>query len=213
MKILPSLLLFVALLSGCATIDPYSREEKTSNLVKGAAIGALGGAAIGAIAGKGKGALIGAAAGAAAGSGVGYYMDVQEAKLRQQLEGTGVGVQRQGNNLILVMPGNITFASNSSDINQSFYSVLNSVLLVLKEFSDTSLDIIGFTDSTGNAKYNQSLSEKRAGSVAGYLINQNINPARIAVQGLGERYPIASNNTLQGRSLNRRVELKIRPVG
>lgn len=204
--------LAVALFGGCA-IDPYTGQEGVSNTGKGAIIGAASGAAIGAIAGKGKGALIGAAAGAAAGSGIGYYMDVQEAKLRQRLEGTGVRVQRVGDNLKLIMPGNITFPTDSSNIRDDFYPVLDSVYLVLNEFRKTNLDVTGFTDSTGSFEYNQTLSERRANSVASYLIGQGVNSSRISARGLGERNAVASNSDSAGRAQNRRVELNIRPNG
>jgi len=197
--------------SGCATLDPYTGERKTSNLAKGAAIGAVSGAAIGAIAGKGKGALIGAAAGASVGGGIGYYMDRQEMLLRQKLEGTGVRVQRNGENITLIMPGNITFATNSANISSNFFSVLNSVALVLQEFRDTRLEIVGFTDSTGKTQHNQLLSDRRAQSVASYLVSQNVGPTRIYARGMGERFPIGSNQTEQGRAANRRVELNIIP--
>ncbi|MDX5299806.1 MAG: glycine zipper domain-containing protein, partial [Gammaproteobacteria bacterium] len=125
-------------LSGCMTYDPYTGEQKTSNATVGTAIGAVAGAAIGAATSskkdRAKGALIGAAAGGAAGGGIGYYMDRQEAQLRAQLEGTGVRVVRNGDEIQLVMPGNITFDTNQSNIRPSFYSVLDSVGLVLKEF-------------------------------------------------------------------------------
>ena len=204
--------------SGC-TIDPYTREEKVSHAGAGAGIGAgvgaATGAAIGAIAGGGEGALIGAAAGTAVGAGVGggigYYMDQQEAKLRQQLEGTGVSVQRQGENIKLIMPGNITFATNSSEISSSFYPVLNSVAQILSQFDKSNVDVTGFTDSIGNFEPNQILSEQRANSVAAYLINQGLNQSRVAARGMGERYPIAPNDTEQGRAQNRRVEISIRP--
>ncbi len=201
-----SLLLF----AGCA-IDPYTGEERISRTGAGAGIGAVTGAAIGALADGGKGALIGAAAGTAVGGGIGYYMDRQEAKLRKQLEGTGVRVRREGDNIRLIMPGNITFATNSSDINSSFYPVLDSVALVLKEFDDSNLDITGFTDSTGGFELNQRLSENRANSVAVHLINQDTNQSRVAARGMGERYPVASNDTEAGRTQNRRVEISIRP--
>lgn len=204
-------ILSFTILTACTTLDPYTRTEKTSNAVKGAAIGAVSGAAIGAIAGKGKGAIIGAAAGAATGGGIGYYMDRQEALLRQKLDGTGVGVERIGDSLKLIMPGNITFATDSPNLNANFYSTLNSVAIVLNEFDASILDVIGYTDSTGKSEYNQILSEKRADSVARYLANQGINASRIGSRGMGERYPIASNETPSGRAQNRRVELDIRP--
>ncbi len=212
MKRLLSVLLVLLLLGGCS-IDPYTGEEKVSNTGKGAGIGAASGAIIGAIAGGGKGAAIGAAAGAALGSGIGYYMDRQEAKLRARLEGTGVRVRRQGDNLILVMPGNITFATDSADINTNFFPVLNSVVTVLKEFDDTSINISGYTDSTGSFKHNQMLSERRANSVASYLVQNGISPGRIQARGYADRNPIAPNDTAMGRAQNRRVEITIRPKG
>jgi outer membrane protein OmpA-like peptidoglycan-associated protein len=198
------------LITGCA-IDPYTGEEKVSNTGKGTGIGAASGAVIGAIAGGGKGAAIGAAAGAVLGGGVGYYMDRQEAKIRAQLEGTGVRIQRDGNNIRLVMPGNITFATDSANISASFYSVLDSVSLVLTEFDKTSIDVAGYTDSTGSFEHNQKLSEQRANSVASYLVHSGVRAGRIQARGFGERYPIADNSTTMGRSYNRRVEITIRP--
>lgn len=210
MKKITTVILFAALISGCA-IDPYTGEEKVANTGWGAGIGAASGAAIGALAGGGKGALIGAGAGAAVGAGVGYYMDRQEAKLRAQLEGTGVRVLRQGDNLKLIMPGNITFATDSANINSNFYSILDSVGIVLKEFDDTSINISGYTDSTGSDSYNQTLSENRANSVASYVVRTGVQHGRIQSRGFGERYPIASNSSGMGRSQNRRVEISIRP--
>ncbi len=210
MKKIVVLALTVSLISACS-IDPYTGEEKVSNTALGAGIGAAGGAAIGALAGGGKGALIGAAAGTALGSGAGYYMDTQEAKLRARLEGTGVRVQRQGQNLKLIMPGNITFATDSATINSNFYPILDSVGLVLNEFNKTSINISGFTDSSGSNQYNQELSERRANSVASYVVRTGVNHGRIQSRGYGERYPIASNESAMGRAQNRRVEITIRP--
>ena len=128
------------------TTDPYTGERKTSKAAKGAGLGALVGAGVGLIAGgDAKGALIGAGIGALAGGAAGHYMDRQEAKLREQLAGTGVGVTRQGDNLILNMPGDITFDIDSSDIKPDFYRILGSVALVLKEFDKTSIHVVGFT--------------------------------------------------------------------
>ena len=212
MKKFISMSIACTLLAACATTDPYTGERKASNATKGAVIGAASGAVIGALAGKGKGALIGAASGAAVGGGIGYYMDKQEEQLRQQLEGTGVSVERRGDNLKLIMPGNITFATNSSSINANFHAVLESVAVVLKEFDKTNLEVVGFTDSTGGFEHNQRLSERRAESVTSYLVTQGINRSRIAAKGMGERLPLASNDTGEGRAQNRRVELDIRPV-
>lgn len=210
MKKISGIILITTLLAGCA-IDPYTGEEKVANSAWGAGIGAGVGAGIGALAGGGKGALIGAGAGAALGAGGGYYMDRQEAQLRARMEGTGVRVQRQGDNLKLIMPGNITFASGSAGINDNFYSILDSVGVVFAEFDSTSINVSGYTDSTGSDIFNQSLSERRANSVASYLVRSGVQHGRIQARGFGERYPIDSNDTLFGRSQNRRVEISIRP--
>jgi len=210
MKKLTTLILATALTTGCA-IDPYTGEEKVANSAWGAGAGAAVGAGIGALAGGGEGALIGAGAGAALGAGTGYYMDRQEAQMRARLEGTGVRVQRQGDNLKLIMPGNITFATNSANINGNFYPILDSVAIILKEFNKTSINISGFTDSSGSDNYNQILSEKRANSVASYIVQSGIQHGRIQSRGFGERYPVASNGSAMGRAQNRRVEISIRP--
>lgn len=201
----------ILFLFGCAT-DPYTGERRVSKTGKGAGLGAVVGAGIGALAGRDtKSVLIGAGIGALAGGAVGNYMDRQEAKLRQQLQGTGVSVTRQGDNLILNMPGDVTFEVNQSDIKPYFYDVLNSVVLVLKEFDKTSIHVTGYTDSTGSFEYNIKLSEKRAESVAVYFKAQGIHPARLFTQGRGPQNPVASNDTRAGRALNRRVELTLVP--
>jgi outer membrane protein OmpA-like peptidoglycan-associated protein len=139
-------------------------------------------------------------------------MDKQEEKLRMQLQATGVSVTRNGDNIILNMPGNITFATDSSNISADFYSVLDSVALVINEFEKTYIDIYGYTDSTGSEVYNQTLSEKRASSVARYLESQQVVSQRIVTRGMGESNPVATNDTPEGRSLNRRVEIVLIPI-
>ena len=204
-------------LSSCTTLDPYTREEKTSNAAKGAAIGAAAGVAVGLISGSSsserkKRALIIGGAGALTVAGVGYYMDQQEMKLRQQLEGSGVSVTRMGDNITLNMPGNITFAVDSSDISSNFYEILDSVALVLNEYNKTLVEVAGHTDSTGDAQYNQQLSERRAGSVAAYLRSRKVQAERLLAVGGGESYPVATNDTPAGRQANRRVEITIVPL-
>lgn len=204
-------------IQACQTTDPYTGEQKTSNTTKGAAIGAAAGVAIGLITGddsaeRKKRALILGAAGGLAGGAVGNYMDKQEAKLRAQLQGTGVSVTRNGQNIILNMPGNVTFATNSADINASFYPVLNSVALVLKEYDKTVVDVAGHADSVGSEQANLELSQRRAASVTAYLSSQGINPQRLIAVGYGESRPIASNDTPEGRAQNRRVEITLVPV-
>jgi outer membrane protein OmpA-like peptidoglycan-associated protein len=203
----------LSLLTACVT-DPYTGEKKVSKAVTGAAIGGATGAAIGAATGgdRGKRAGIGAAAGVLAGGAVGAYMDHQESKLREQLQGTGVSVTRDGDNLILNMPGNITFEVDQSAIRSDFYDVLNSVVLVVKEFDKTNIEVSGFTDSTGSDQYNQELSERRAASVGAYFSSQGVASGRVWTKGFGERYPVGDNNTPAGRERNRRVELKLIPI-
>lgn len=207
----------VAALSACTTLDPYTREERPARAQRQAVIGAAAGAVAGLITGdssmeRKKRALVGAGLGALAGAGVGNYMDRQEAKLRAELERTGVSVTRVGDNITLNMPGNITFATNSADLNASFFEVLNSVSLVVNEFNQTVIEVAGHTDSTGSDQYNQQLSERRASAVAAYLGTRNVRADRIITVGMGEARPVASNDTEQGRQQNRRVELTLVPL-
>ncbi len=202
--------------TACSTVNPYTQEKQVSKGAIGAGVGAAGGAVIGALTTNSKNrqrnALIGAGVGALAGGGIGYYMDVQEAKLRQRLQNSGVSVTRQGDQIMLNMPGNITFPTGSADINAGFYETLNSVTLVLKEYDKTTVDVIGHTDNVGGDQFNQDLSERRARSVAEYLASQGVLPARLLVAGRGKTQPIASNDTPEGRSQNRRVEIQISPL-
>ncbi|WP_096087068.1 OmpA family protein [Agaribacterium haliotis] len=209
----------VALLSACQTYDPYTGEKETSKAAKGAAIGA-GVAAVMAyldnddedVDKRNRRILAAAAGGAAIGGGVGYYMDAQEAKLRKQLRGTGVSVERVGDQINLVMPGNITFATGRAEIASSFYDVLDSVVLVLKEYDKTLVVVGGHTDSVGSAESNQALSEDRANSVSSYLRSRGVAQVRLEPIGFGERQPIASNSSAEGRALNRRVEITLVPA-
>ena len=209
-------LITVSVLSGCMTYDPYTDEEKVSKSTSGAAIGAVAGAVIGVATSskkdRAKGALIGAAAGGAIGGGAGYYMDKQEAALRHQLKDSGIRVVRNGNEITLVMPGKITFETSKADIQESFESSLNSLALVLEEFDETAIQIIGHTDSTGSASFNQTLSEQRASSVKLALQARKVASGRIHASGLGPRSPVATNDTPEGRQANRRVELKLLPL-
>lgn len=215
MKYLIALFLSLAIV-GCTTTDPYTGEQKTSSTTKGAGIGAVAGAVVGAASAsksdRKKGALTGAVVGGAIGGGVGNYMDRQETALRERLQGSGVQVRREGNNLYLVMPGNITFASGRAEIRSDFYEVLNSVAVVLKEFNKTAIKVSGHTDSTGGDALNQTLSEQRADSVRSYLITQNVAAGRIQAYGYGPRYPVATNSSDVGRQANRRVELELVPI-
>ncbi len=203
-------------LAGCTT-NPYTGEREASNKAKGAAIGAAVGAVVGALTGddadeRRKRALVGLGVGALTGTAIGAYMDAQEAKLREQLEGTGVSVTRMGDDVVLNMPGNITFDTDRSDLQGGFLPVLDSVSLVLKEYEQTLIDVTGHTDSTGSVAYNMGLSERRADSVATYLRGTGVEPARIETLGVGPGYPVADNATVEGRRLNRRVELVLKPL-
>ncbi|GAB3276738.1 OmpA family protein [Parahaliea aestuarii] len=196
-------------LSACTT-NPYTGQQQAS---KAATYGA-GAAAVCALVGaieSSKHARNAALGCGLAGAGVGAYMDVQEAKLKEQLQGTGVQVQREGDNLRLIMPGNITFQTDSYNLRSDFYPVLNSVGEVLAKYADTTLRVTGHTDSTGSRAYNQTLSERRAGSVADYLVTRNVTRSRMLVQGMGPDQPIADNGSDAGRAQNRRVELYILP--
>jgi outer membrane protein OmpA-like peptidoglycan-associated protein len=206
--------LIITLAATACTTNPYTGEQQASKTGIGAGIGAASGAILGALAGGGKrkNVLLGAGIGALAGGGVGYYMDKQDNELRAQLQNTGVSVTRNGDNIILNMPGNITFATGSSDINADFFPVLNSVALVVNKYEKTYIDIIGHTDNVGSAEMNQRLSEARANSVARYLESQKVLPARIITSGMGMNNPVASNNTPEGRAQNRRVEIVLTPI-
>jgi outer membrane protein OmpA-like peptidoglycan-associated protein len=204
-------------LSACVT-DPYTGERRISKTALGSIFGAGAGAGvsagIAALAGKdvAKAALIGAGVGALTGGAVGLYMDHQDAKLREFLEGTGVGVTRVGNEIILNMPGNVTFESDSDVIQSSFDEVLHAVVLVLREYDKTIIEVMGHTDSTGSEAHNLDLSKRRAASVGSHLIREGVNPVRVLTEGFGEQYPIVDNATAEGRQSNRRVELRLSPL-
>jgi outer membrane protein OmpA-like peptidoglycan-associated protein len=209
----------ILLLQACTTFDPYTGESKTSKTAIGAAAGAGIAAVVAYIDNKDKSSktrnnriLAAATGGAAIGGGIGYYMDTQEAKLRKKLRDSGVSIQRDGNKINLIMPGNITFATSSSNINTNFTRVLNYVALVLEEYNKTLIVVSGHTDSIGSVQYNQRLSEDRAGSVANYLRGQKIISDRLEIVGFGEGQPVANNQTAQGRELNRRVEMTLLPI-
>ncbi|WP_285360035.1 OmpA family protein [Pseudomonas sp. fls2-241-TYG-175] len=211
----------VAMLSGCATSNPYDNQgqaQSSGGMNKTAKYGGLG-ALAGAVAGaaidhnhRGKGALIGAAVVGAASAGYGYYADKQEAALRASMANTGVEVQRQGDQIKLIMPGNITFATDSSAIASSFFSPLNNLANSLKQFNQSNIEIIGYTDSTGSRQHNMDLSQQRAQSVATYLTSQGVDQAHLSVRGAGPDQPIASNADANGRAQNRRVEVNLKPI-
>src|SRR5690554_5844533 len=202
-------------LSAC-TVNPYTGEKQMSKGASGAMIGAAAGALIGIATSdnakeRKERALRGAGIGAIAGGGVGVYMDVQEAKLREKLASSGVSVTRDGDNIILNMPGNITFGTNQSAVNDGFVPVLDSVAEVLKEYKSTMIQVGGHTDSVGGDQYNMMLSQQRAQAVANVLSGFGVQSVRMDVVGFGKTQPIASNATESGRAQNRRVELILLP--
>ena len=206
------------LLTSCATYTGQTNDPNDPNRTR---TGALIGAGIGAVAGLLSGgdaverrqrALVGAGVGGLAGAGVGAYQDRQEAALRRELAGSGVDVVRTGDNITLNMPGNITFAFNSSNLQPQFYPVLNNVANTLNEYNQTVIEVAGHTDNVGSDSYNQQLSVQRANAVAGYLTSKGIMQQRMIVTGAGESRPVASNDTEAGRAQNRRVEITIVPV-
>ena len=202
-------------LGGCAGMQDVATSPDKEKTRRGAGYGAAAGAVIGLLTGgndKFQAAMIGAAAGAIAGGAVGYYMDKQEAKLREQMAGTGVDVVRQGDNITLDVPGGVTFAFNSADLNSQFFPVLDKVAATLAEYDKTVIEVAGHTDSVGSDAYNQQLSERRADSVATYLAGHGVQRSRMVTIGGGEGHPVATNETDAGRAQNRRVEITIVPV-
>jgi outer membrane protein OmpA-like peptidoglycan-associated protein len=204
-------------LTACQTLDPYTGEQKVNSTSKGAAIGVAAGAVIGAISGndarqRRQRAMIGAGIGGLAGAGVGAYMDKQEDDLRKQMQGSGVSVTRKGENITLNMPGNITFKTGSAELSPSFPQVLDGVVMVLKKYEKTIIEVDGHTDNVGSSTYNQGLSERRAHTVTDYLVSKGVKSERTISIGAGEAHPIAGNDTEPGRAANRRVELTLLPL-
>lgn len=211
------------LLAGCASQSPYGGQNnggqtQRSKTGVGTGIGAVVGAAAGALSGDGSTsrrdrALIGAAVGAAAGAGVGAYMDRQENQLREGLQGSRIEVDRRGDDIVLNMPSSVTFGFDSAQLTGQAQSALNEVSNVLRQYTDTRVNIAGHTDSTGDANYNQQLSERRAQSVGNYLGQSGVSSSRLNPVGYGESQPVASNNSDAGRAQNRRVEITLTPTG
>ena len=201
-------------LSACVT-DPETGNRTISKAAIGGIGGALGGYLLGDLVGGRRDRtdkILGAGLGAVAGAGVGYYMDEQERKLRQQTAGTGINVIRDGDNLVLDMPSEITFGIDSANIDAGFRDTLNQVASTLTQYEKTYVDVLGHTDSSGSDAYNQALSERRASAVADYLSSRGVQSARLATRGYGESQPKASNLDAAGRSANRRVEIRLVPI-
>lgn len=213
-KFATALLIATLPLAACTT-NPETGNKRISKTVIGGAAGALGGYLLGDLIGGRRDRtekILGAGIGAVAGAGAGYYMDEQEKKLRRQTAGTGVGVTREGDELVLDMPSEITFATGSANLDPAFRATLDKVAQTLTEYEKTYVDVMGHTDSTGSDAFNQTLSEQRSSSVASYLTQKGVQSARLATKGYGESQPRASNTTEEGRAANRRVEIRLVPV-
>jgi outer membrane protein OmpA-like peptidoglycan-associated protein len=214
-RLVATLATAVLAMSACAPIQDMATNPEKEKTRQGAGYGAAAGAVIGLLTAgnnKFKSAMIGAAAGALAGGAVGYYMDKQEAKLREQMAGTGVDVVRNGDNITLDVPGGVTFAFDSASLNPQFMPALNKMAATLAEFDKTVIEVAGHTDNVGSDTYNHQLSERRSLSVADYLSSSGVSRARMVTIGAGESHPVASNDTDAGRAQNRRVEITIVPV-
>jgi outer membrane protein OmpA-like peptidoglycan-associated protein len=202
-------------LAGCQTENAYTGEKQTSNATKGALIGAAGGAAIGALTNKnqrGRNALIGAGIGAAAGGGIGYYMDRQEAELRDELRAAGVSVERRGDTIALNMQNDILFNVGSSQLSARSEEVLHAVAIVLKKYDETRVNVHGFTDTTGTSARNETLSQQRAEAVAASLARNGVTSNRLNVRGMGEtNLKIATADNVN-EARNRRVEILLEPM-
>lgn len=200
-------------LSACTTINQNTGEKDPNYTGTGALVGAAAGVLAGGLIGDSKkAAIIGAGVGALGGAAVGSYMDKQEQELRSDLEGTGVEVERVGDNIKLNMPSSITFDTNQAVIKPEFFSVLNQISQTVSEYQSTVVVIAGHTDSTGTAEYNQQLSMNRANSVSHYMMKNNVINERIITTGYGESLPIADNDTPGGKQANRRVEITLQPL-
>lgn len=208
----------VATLGGCASYTGQTNDPNDPNRTKR---GALIGAGIGAVAGLLSGgdaterrqrAMVGAGIGGLAGAGIGAYQDKQEAELRRQTAGTGIGVSREGDVIKLNLPDGVTFDFNKADLKPQFYPALNNVASTLREYNQTIVEVSGHTDSIGTDAVNQRLSEQRAASVGNYLTGQGVQRERLEIVGFGKTRPIASNDTESGRALNRRVEIRVVPL-
>ena len=204
--------------AGCATYTGQTNDPNDPNRTQR---GALIGAGIGAVAGLLSGsdaverrqrAMVGAGIGALAGGGIGAYQDRQEAELRRETAGTGIDVSRDGDVIKLNLPDGVTFDFAKYDLKPQFYPALNTIASTLKEYNQTIVEVSGHTDSIGSDAANQTLSERRANAVSSYLIGQGVQRERFEVVGMGERYPVASNDTDSGRALNRRVEIRLLPL-
>lgn len=207
--------LVAGVLAGCSDYAQNGTATPAGeNTQRGAGIGAAAGALLGAIVNddnRAAGAITGAVVGGAIGAGVGYSLDRQEADLRAQLQDDRVTITNTGERLIVTFPQDITFASGSFDVRPELRPDLLSLSRNLQQYPESTVQIVGHTDSDGAADFNQTLSERRANAVADVLMNGGVPFQRIETFGRGEAQPIASNLTPEGKAQNRRVEIVILP--
>lgn len=199
--------------SACVT-DPNTGQKKVSRTVLGGAGGAVVGGLLGGLIGGKTGRIVGAGIGGVAGGVVGYKMDQQIKQLKEQTAGSGVDVtETDGGKAILVnLPDGVTFDVGSYTLKPEFRATLDQVAQSLIDYPNSLIDVYGHTDSTGSDSYNQTLSENRARTVMNYLASRGVPASRLRSQGFGETMPVASNDTPEGRTKNRRVEIKIVPI-
>lgn len=205
-------LVAAVVLIGCTNVDTVTGERTPNRTGTGAIIGAIAGAAAGTLAGGDdrRNAMIGAGIGALVGAGIGHYMDQQEQNLRQRLAGTGVGVTRVSQDRILLnFPADLTFDFDRDTVKSQFVPTLRDVAGVLRDYPQTTIDVLGHADSVGSDAYNQDLSERRALNVSSVLIQSGVIRERVIATGFGETRPIADNSSDSGRARNRRVEVMI----
>lgn len=213
-RLLASGLAAVALLgmSGCVT-DPNTGERKISRTAIGGAGGAGLGYLLGGLIGGKTARIAGAAIGGVAGGVIGNQMDQQIKQLRDTTAGSGIDVNPtpDGSGILVNLP-EVTFAVDSTTITPGFRAALDNVAQSMITYPNSLVDVMGHTDSTGSDTYNLDLSRRRAESVANYLTSRGVSRTRLATIGYGEQYPVADNNTAEGRAINRRVEIRITPI-
>jgi len=213
-----------ALLAGCPAGNYYVHNDQDGNQTQprnrtgtGALIGAGIGTAVGLLSGNNaterrQRAMVGAGIGALSGAAIGHYQDQQERALRERVANTGIGVERDGDNIILNLPDNVTFDFNKTTLKPQFYPALSRAANTLAEYNQTIVEVVGHTDSVGSDEVNNRISRQRAEAVANYLSNQGVQRERLEILGAGKRYPIADNSTDAGRAQNRRVEIRVVPL-
>jgi len=201
---------------GLAACEPAYLQDPNQNRTRdGAIMGGMLGGFLGAISSdnnRGRNAVLGAAAGAALGGAIGYSLDQQAADLRASMANQDISIVNRGDHLMVTMPEGILFDTDSAAIRAGLQADLRAMARNLQEYRNSTVDVIGHTDNTGSAEYNQDLSARRASAVAGVLLEAGVDPARVRSFGRGENEPVATNLTPEGRQQNRRVEIIIRPV-